>query len=157
MGKKTILVIHESPRGGGPLTHNRHGTKIPLELTARLSKLLFNESSTRILSIIIISLHVHLHPSPPLGVPQFKPRPRPYQLKINLNLQVRWAEQLFEKARVKRYFIEDSDKEVHRVKRLQKLNLSSATPVRKFGEEAPFNDELWVNEWYLVGFFFCAC
>lgn len=70
------------------------------------------------------------------------------------HLQVRWAEQLFEKTRVKRYFISDVDKDLQRVKRVEEFNLTSSetAEVKKFKVlgKPPFNDELWDHEWYLV-------
>lgn len=78
----------------------------------------------------------------------------------NLRLQVRWAEQLFEKSRVKRHFIPDVDKDLLRVKRVENYNLISSEieNVKKFKVpgKPPFNDELWDHEWYLVRRIFLA-
>lgn len=62
--------------------------------------------------------------------------------------QVRWAEQLFAKSRVKRFPMPDPEQELQRVKRLDEINFIDD---RLYSRRKPlFNDELWGQEWYLV-------
>ncbi|GBP21766.1 Neuroendocrine convertase 1 [Eumeta japonica] len=70
--------------------------------------------------------------------------------RLRSDHRVRWAEQLYEKSRVKRD-IYDPDRLLHRVKRLQELSI----PVDELNNRQPvndsmlFNDELWSHQWYL--------
>ncbi|XP_059062217.1 neuroendocrine convertase 1-like [Achroia grisella] len=66
--------------------------------------------------------------------------------------RVRWAEQVFLKSRVKRYYTLDPDAEIHRVKRVKQSNTSLDRRTRAAGirgRKPLFNDELWNQEWYL--------
>lgn len=67
-------------------------------------------------------------------------------------LQVRWAEQLFSKSRVKRLASPGPDQTLFRVKRIQTNN--NKLMEKRNGpysySKYEFNDELWSNQWYLV-------
>lgn len=71
--------------------------------------------------------------------------------KTYIFLQVRWAEQLFSKSRVKRYAMPDPDEPLQRVKRLEETG-SLKTINKDHRGKTWFNDELWSHEWYLVSF-----
>lgn len=79
---------------------------------------------------------------------------------FNTAFQIRWAEQLFAKSRVKRYPTPDPDASLERVKRIEiskepeDPRLPRAEGRRKREIDRPlFNDELWGEEWYLVSQF----
>lgn len=68
-------------------------------------------------------------------------------------VQIRWAEQLFIKSRVKRYPLPEPDEKLHRVKRIDEgtrysEHEESSRDLRRISRL--FNDELWGYEWYLV-------
>ena len=66
-------------------------------------------------------------------------------------IQIRWAEQLFVKNRVKRYPLANPDKKLHRVKRIDEASFEDdAIGKPLYRENRIFNDELWGYEWYLV-------
>ena len=58
---------------------------------------------------------------------------------------MRWAEQLFSKKRQKRDYIYN-DRIEEKLVRTKREDLQ--VPMRTY---QPFNDELWSQEWYLVG------
>ncbi|KAM3960400.1 neuroendocrine convertase 1-like [Aphomia sociella] len=70
---------------------------------------------------------------------------------LSKDRRVRWAEQVFLKSRVKRYYTPEPDAVVHRVKRVEQSNssLNRRTRSTEIRRKPLFNDELWNQEWYL--------